>query len=90
MTESNREIAHTERAAKSGLKLFANSAALVFSISLFEINYLCFLQNSVVAPLFNPVALRKAKIVYNFGLSECIYNFGLSECSRLKFTVRQF
>ena len=22
-------------------------------------------------PLFNPIALRKAKIVYNFGLSEC-------------------
>ena len=22
-------------------------------------------------PIFNPIALRKAKIVYNFGLSEC-------------------
>ena len=22
--------------------------------------------------MFNPIALRKAKIVYNFGLSECI------------------
>ena len=48
----------------------------------------------------NPIALRKAKIVYNFGLSECnrvekkhefaplgiqiVYNFGLSECNRVK------
>ena len=31
----------------------------------------------------NPIALRKAKIVYNFGFSECnrVYNFGLSECN---------
>ena len=28
---------------------------------------------------FNPTALRKAKIVYNF-----IYNLGLSECNRVK------
>ena len=41
--------------------------------------------------LINPTALRKAKIVYNFGLSECnrvnhghpVYNFGLSECNRV-------
>ena len=46
----------------------------------------------------NPIALRKAKIVYNFGLSECkrvknpialrkakiVYNFCLSECKRVK------
>ena len=35
---------------------------------------------------FNPTALRKAKIVYNFGLSECnrvVYNFGLSKCNRV-------
>ena len=25
----------------------------------------------IFAWLFNPIALRKAKIVYNFGLSEC-------------------
>ena len=37
--------------------------------------------------LFNPVALRKAKIVYNFGLSECnrvnnhILNYSLYTCS---------
>ena len=41
----------------------------------------------------NPMALRKAKNVYNFGLSECnfglsgcnrvVYNFGLSECKRV-------
>ena len=24
-----------------------------------------------LTPFFNPIALRKAKIVYNFGLSEC-------------------
>ena len=35
--------------------------------------------------ILNPVALRKAKIVYNFGLSACkMYNFGLSECNRVK------
>ena len=38
--------------------------------------------------MFNPTALRKTKIVYNFGLSECNrvkgYNFGLSECNRVK------
>ena len=43
---------------------------------------------------FNPIALRKAKIVYNFGLSECNrvaqkragigYNFGQSYCDRVK------
>ena len=38
---------------------------------------------------FNPFALRKAKIVYNFGLSECkgvknCIQFGLSECKRVK------
>ena len=38
---------------------------------------------------FNPIALRKAKIVYNFGLSESnrvmiVYIFGLSECNRVK------
>ena len=40
----------------------------------------------------NPIALKKAKIVYNFGLSECnrvkrnpiAYNFGHSECNRVK------
>ena len=35
-----------------------------------------------VESTFNPIALRKAKLVYNFGLSECnrvVYNFGLSE-----------
>ena len=34
---------------------------------------------------FNPIALRKAKIAYNFGLSECnrANYFGLSECSRV-------
>ena len=40
----------------------------------------------------NPIALKKAKIVYNSGLSECnrvkrkpiAYNFGLSECKRVK------
>ena len=26
---------------------------------------------SIACPCFNPIALRKAKIVYNFGLSEC-------------------
>ena len=26
---------------------------------------------SYILPLFNPTALRKAKIVYNIGLSEC-------------------
>ena len=31
---------------------------------------------------FNPIALRKAKIAYNF------YNFGLSECNRVKMTHR--
>ena len=39
-----------------------------------------------VLPL-NPIALRMAQIVYNFGLSECsrvVYNFGLSECNRVK------
>ena len=25
----------------------------------------------VIKRIFNPIALRKAKIVYNFGLSEC-------------------
>ena len=37
----------------------------------------------------SPTALRKAKTVYNFGLSECnrviedtnVYNFGLSTCN---------
>ena len=43
---------------------------------------------------FTTFALRKAKIVYNFGISECkrvkrknpktVYNFGLSECNRVK------
>ena len=36
--------------------------------------------------VFNPIALRKAKIVclaYNLDLSECAYNFGLSECNRV-------
>ena len=28
-------------------------------------------QIRVVGFVFNPIALRKAKIVYNFGLSEC-------------------
>ena len=33
----------------------------------------CFLVLKGLRPLwqFNPIALRKAKIVYNFGLSEC-------------------
>ena len=34
---------------------------------------ICNSANSCIDPiaLINPVALRKAKIVYNFGLSEC-------------------
>ena len=38
-----------------------------------------------ISYLVNPIALRKAKIVYNFGLSECnrVNNFGLSECNRV-------
>ena len=53
--------------------------------------------------MFNPFALRKSKIVYNFGLSECnrvkvnVYNlglsecnFGLSECNRVKVNVYNF
>ena len=37
-------------------------------------------------PNISPIALRKAKTVYNFSLSECkiVYNFGLSECKRVK------
>ena len=53
-----------------------------------------FLTNSVSENV-NPFALRKAKIVYNFGLSECSrfkvdlfecnsVNVGLSECNRIK------
>ena len=29
----------------------------------------------------NPIALRKAKTVYKFGL--CVYNFGFSECKKM-------
>ena len=48
----------------------------------------------------NPIALRKAKIVYNFDLSECnsvrtviflhihiVYSFGLSECNRVRTVI---
>ena len=48
----------------------------------------------------NPTALRKAKIVYNFGLSECnsvrtvillhihiVYSFGLSECNKVRTVI---
>ena len=42
-------------------------------------------KDKISCSILNPVALRKAKIVYHFGLSECnIYNFGLSECNRVK------
>ena len=46
---------------------------------------------SYILPLFNPTALRKTKIVYNFGLSECntqILNFSnayfSSGCGKIK------
>ena len=43
----------------------------------------------IASTALKPIALRKAKIVYNFGLFECnrvkwVYNFGLSECNRVK------
>ena len=45
-----------------------------------------------IKQICQPIALRKAKIVYNFGLSE--YNFGFSECNRVnpmeKYTVPYF
>ena len=28
-------------------------------------------KKNIILSLFNPIALRKAKIVHNFGLSEC-------------------
>ena len=50
-------------------------------------NCCCFqLFASLDDKAFIPIALRKAKIIHNFGLSECnrvLYNFGLSECNRV-------
>ena len=42
---------------------FNSSGPVVQSISYF--------MKLVVKDIVNPIALRKAKIVYNFGLSEC-------------------
>ena len=43
-------------------------------------------QPFLSGPSFNPIALRKAKIVYPIALrkAKIVYNFGLSECNRGK------
>ena len=43
----------------------------VFLCKVINLKRLCSLSKEVSFNQFNPVALRKAKIVYNFGLSEC-------------------
>ena len=40
-----------------------------------------------MAMFLNPIALRKAKIVYNFYLSECS---GVKPCVHLHFTAKYF
>ena len=49
--------------------LFRGSNFVSFVASLFRVNssFLCCPRSK----FFNPIALRKAKIVYNFGLYEC-------------------
>ena len=35
------------------------------------LDLIALIPDHCLSTLFNPIALRKAKIVYNFGLSEC-------------------
>ena len=49
-----------EKIAKNREDIFSNKYHL---LHLFIFTKFCF--------FFNPIALRKAKIIYNFGLSEC-------------------
>ena len=49
------------------------SATFIAKNNCYEL-LLASLDNRIISKpglLFNPIALRKAKIVYNFGLSEC-------------------
>ena len=42
-----------------------------YKLKFFSTETLNFLKQITIFISFNPIALRKAKIVYNFGLSEC-------------------
>ena len=52
-----------------GLKVFY--ILFVLKGSGFIFNHYHFCKTFLLSHLFNPIALRKAKIVYNFGFSEC-------------------
>ena len=45
--------------------------ASLFSACILKLGHKVFVGQQPNTSSFNPIALRKAKIVYNFGLSEC-------------------